>query len=139
MSVEPVVDDYFSELAAGGAAAQVDEQKVVAMVRSYLAAARAHLAEIHHSGGSGRHVNEIHSNLMDRLVRRLFWFAEESFFAGGGEQQSELVVIAVGGYARREMSIFSDVDLLPVQQVQHQHWQLDNITDTSSSINRETF
>jgi [protein-PII] uridylyltransferase len=108
----PAVDDYFAELADGRTAARVDDQKVVEMVRAFLGASRSYLAELHHAGGSGREVNELHSNLVDRLVRRLFWFAEESFFAGGGESQSELAVVAVGGYARREMSIYSDVDLL---------------------------
>jgi len=108
----PAVADYFAELADGSTAARVDDQKVVAMVRAYLEASRAYLAELHQAGGSGREVNELHSNLVDRLVRRLFWFAEESFFTGGGEQQSELAIVAVGGYARREMSIYSDVDLL---------------------------
>jgi [protein-PII] uridylyltransferase len=108
----PSVAEYFAELADGSTAASVDDQKVVEMVRAFLAASRAHLAELHHSGGSGREVNELHSNLVDRLVRRLFWFAEESFFAGGGESQSELAIVAVGGYARRDMSIYSDVDLL---------------------------
>ncbi len=112
MSSIPAVADYFAELADGSTAARVDDQKVVEMVRAFLTASRTYLAELHHTGGSGREVNEQHSNLVDRLVRRLFWFAEESFFAGGGEAQSELAIVAVGGYARREMSIYSDVDLL---------------------------
>ena len=37
---------------------------------------------------------------------------EESYFGDGGEGPSELCVVAVGGYARREMTIHSDVDLL---------------------------
>jgi [protein-PII] uridylyltransferase len=45
-------------------------------------------------------------------VRRLFNLSEEHYFSGGGGQSSELCVVAVGGYARREMSIHSDVDLL---------------------------
>ncbi len=112
MSGVPAVADYFAELADGSTAARVDDQKVVEMVRAFLEASRTYLAELHHAGGSGREVNELHSNLVDRLVRRLFWFAEESFFAGGGEAQSELSIVAVGGYARREMSLYSDVDLL---------------------------
>jgi len=112
VSGEPSVDEYFAALTDGGFAAPIDERKVVALVREYLAAMRKYLAELHHAGGSGREVNELHTNLIDRLVRRLFWFAEETFFSGGGEYQTELAVVAVGGYARREMSIYSDVDLL---------------------------
>jgi [protein-PII] uridylyltransferase len=109
---EPSLDDYFAELMDGGFAAPIDERKVVALVREYLAATRKFLSDLHQGGGSGRDVNELHTKLIDRLVRRLFWFAEETFFSGGGESQTELTVVAVGGYARREMSIYSDVDLL---------------------------
>jgi len=112
VNAEPSADEIFAELKEGGVAASVDERKVVALVREYLDAVRKFLADSHASGRSGRELNEIHSNLMDRLVRRLFWFAEETFFSGGGEAQTELAVVAVGGYARREMSICSDVDLL---------------------------
>jgi len=109
---EPSIDEHFAELTDGGSAAPIDERKVVALVREYLRAMRKFLADLHHSGGSGREINELHTNIIDRLVRRLFWFAEETFFSGGGESQTELAVVAVGGYARREMSIYSDVDLL---------------------------
>jgi [protein-PII] uridylyltransferase len=81
-------------------------------VRSYLKEVRHYLGSLHASGASGRAVNEAHSDLVDRLVRRLFNLSEERYFSGGGEELSELCVVAVGGYARREMSIHSDVDLL---------------------------
>jgi len=108
----PSVDKHFAALMDGDIAAPIDEQKVVALIRNYLTDVRSFLAYVHNTGGSGRQVNEFHSNLIDRLVRKLFWFAEETFFSSGGEVQSELAVAAVGGYARREMSIHSDVDLL---------------------------
>jgi len=85
---------------------------VPAAVREYLTAARAHLEHLHRAGAPGQQVNETHSDLMDRLVRRLFEIAEELYFAEGGEEQADLCVVAVGGYARREMNIYSDVDLL---------------------------
>ncbi len=85
---------------------------VAELVRKYVAVTRAHLAELHRSSRSGHIVNEAHSDLMDRLVRRLFECAEERFFSDGLEAGTDLCVIAVGGYARRELSIHSDVDLL---------------------------
>ena len=45
-------------------------------------------------------------------MRRLFELSEAQYFDAGGEGPSEFCVVAVGGYARREMSIHSDVDLL---------------------------
>jgi [protein-PII] uridylyltransferase len=86
--------------------------EVALAARSYLTAARAHLRERHAAGASGRDVNETHSDLIDGLVRRLFELSEAQYFNDGGEGPSEFCVIAVGGYARREMSIHSDVDLL---------------------------
>jgi [protein-PII] uridylyltransferase len=112
VKAEPSIDEHFVELTQGGGAAAIDDRKVVALVRRYLAETREHLAALHGAGGGGRQVNEIHSDLMDRLVRRLFWFAEERFYSGGGDTQTELAILAVGGYARREMSVYSDVDLL---------------------------
>ncbi len=80
--------------------------------RAFLGAAREHLRALHEAGGSGRQVNEAHSDLIDDLVRRLFELSEQHYFDEGGDGPSEFCVVAVGGYARREMSIHSDVDLL---------------------------
>jgi [protein-PII] uridylyltransferase len=85
---------------------------VPAAVREYLGDAKAHLEHLHRSGARGQQVDETHSDLMDRLVRRLFEIAEEIHFSEAGEEQADLCVVAVGGYARREMNIHSDVDLL---------------------------
>ncbi len=87
-------------------------RKVPMAVRAYLEHARARLAEVHAESASGRAVNEANSDFMDRLVRRLFILAEEHHLRDGGQVERGLSVLAVGGYARREMSIHSDVDLL---------------------------
>ncbi len=80
--------------------------------RECLVAGREMLCALHREGGSGRAVNEAHSDLVDALVRRLFEMSEEHYFRAGGDEPSEFCVVAVGGYARREMSLHSDVDLL---------------------------
>lgn len=108
----PPIDDFLHpslELRSGGADAGFD---VPAAVRAYLKASRAYLLELHAQVESGRIVNETHSDLIDRLLRRLFQLSEECYFGEGGEGPSDLCVVAVGGYARREMSIHSDVDIL---------------------------
>lgn len=110
MSVSPQIDAY---LARGPDTATADVARVV---REYLKAARAHLETLHRSGASGATVNQAHSDLMDRLVRRLFDLAEEFYFAAGGNEPAGLCIVAAGGYARREMSIYSDVDLLFLYQ-----------------------
>ena len=67
---------------------------------------------MHREFGSGRRVNEANSDLMDRMIRRLFSLAEDLHRERGGEIHDGVSIIAVGGYARREMSIHSDVDVL---------------------------
>jgi [protein-PII] uridylyltransferase len=102
----PSIESYLARLQ------DASGSHVVPVVRQYLADVRAHLRELHVSGAGGAVVNAAHSDLIDRLVRRLFEFAEEAYFARGVEADTDLCVVAVGGYARREMSIHSDVDLL---------------------------
>ena len=81
----PAIDDFLPgslELRSGGADADFD---VPGAVRGYLEASREHLRELHASVESGRLVNEAHSDLMDRLLRRLFLLSEECYFGEGGE------------------------------------------------------
>jgi [protein-PII] uridylyltransferase len=111
VSAAPAIGSYLTPFGRAPASTPSPEG-VSAAVREYLTAARAHLEHMHRTGTPGQQVNEAHSDLMDRLVRRLFEIAEEIYFAEGGEEQADLCVVAVGGYARREMSIHSDVDLL---------------------------
>ncbi|NRA08306.1 MAG: [protein-PII] uridylyltransferase [Myxococcales bacterium] len=108
--IEPRVADSlgrFSELSPDEAS-----REVPAAVRAYLEATRGYLRDLHQAGASGRDVNEAHSDMIDRLLRRLFELAEQRWFDRGGEDPNALCVVAVGGYARREMSIHSDVDIL---------------------------
>jgi [protein-PII] uridylyltransferase len=106
----PAIDHYLSPGIAGEIT--IPQGEVPAAIRGYLEAVRAYLREIQESGASGREVNEAHSDLVDRMIRRLFQLSEEHYFDAGSEGSSPLCVMAVGGYARREMSIHSDVDLL---------------------------
>ena len=86
--------------------------EVSVAARTYLGEAREFLRARHAAGESGRNVNRAHSDLIDGLVRRLFELSEAQYLNEGGDAPSEFCVVAVGGYARREMSIHSDVDLL---------------------------
>lgn len=112
MSIPDPVRSWLAELGERGAPGAAGASDVLRAVRGYLAAAREHLAEVHRIGRSGARVNALHSDLMDRLVRRLFQIAEAEYFAEQADAGDRIAVLAVGGYARREMSIHSDVDLL---------------------------
>ncbi|NRA00890.1 MAG: [protein-PII] uridylyltransferase [Myxococcales bacterium] len=116
MRPPPSIDDYLSTTFESTPNLENPEAEVATIARSYLEASHAYLRELHESGGQGSVVNAMNSDLVDRLIRRLFGLAEEDFFAGTGGDVSPLCVVAVGGYARREMNIHSDVDLLFLYQ-----------------------
>ena len=108
MSSAPAIDAFLAELDGEPDLAA----RVAPLVRRYLGLVREYLARLHRESGSGRVVNEANSDGMDRLIRRLFVLAEECWIGEGHAAETGLCVVAVGGYARREMSIHSDVDLL---------------------------
>jgi [protein-PII] uridylyltransferase len=109
MGTAPSLNHYFDDLPSESNERQ---NAVPPRVKAYLREVRVYLERLHRSTLSGREVNEAHSDFTDRLVRRLYTTAEEIHLARGGALESGVSVIAVGGYARREMSIHSDVDLL---------------------------
>ncbi len=112
MSSGAALERQLELLARPVARSHAEEAEVVQVVRGYLAAVREELERLHRRQPSGRIVNERHSDLVDRLVRRLFELAEAEYFARGAGERDAFAVLAVGGYARREMTIHSDVDLL---------------------------
>ena len=107
--IGPVIDIRLADLKASDLPLA---RAVPAAVRTYLDETRGYLAEVHLESKSGRVVNEANSDLTDRLIRRLFGLVEELIIDDGGGLESGVSVVAVGGFARREMSIHSDVDLL---------------------------
>ncbi|MGC1481326.1 MAG: [protein-PII] uridylyltransferase [Chthoniobacterales bacterium] len=64
----------------------------------------------HNAGGGGREVGRQRSDLVDILFRELF----ETFLNGaeGKGAPDRVAVVAFGGYGRREMNPFSDVDIM---------------------------
>ncbi len=107
--MQPVCDDYFKELQAP---AEPSSMHLNPQVRAYLDAVRQYLLGLHDSRVAARSVNEEHSDLIDRLVRKLFRLAEDRYFQNFPRLNFRLAVIAVGGYGRRELSLGSDIDLL---------------------------
>jgi [protein-PII] uridylyltransferase len=108
----PAIDDYLADLEPGPGRAAEATAEVVHAVRRYVGDVRAYLEKRHANREEPAAVNASHSDLMDRLIRRLFEMAETAHYAEGGDVEQHFAVIAVGGYARREMSIRSDIDIL---------------------------
>ncbi len=111
-SPAPEIDRFVPPYTPG---TPVDAQALAAGARGYLSELRAHLAARHHAGASGQSVNEAHSDGLDRLIRRLHDVAGGQFYAEHGEGGGMAAIVAAGGYARRELSIGSDLDLLVLQ------------------------
>jgi len=109
MNRTPAIDRWLSEIPRPVGR---ESREVVEAVRSYRAEVGEYLERLQGEQKSGRVVNEANSDLTDRMVRRLFALAEESILVEGGELDTGVAVVAVGGYARREMSMYSDIDLL---------------------------
>ena len=83
----PRIDDYLAHTPG----ATPNAKTIPSDVKNYLAVARTHLEQLHRCGAAGAQVNEAHSDLMDRLVRRLFELAEEIYFAGGEDDVAGLL------------------------------------------------
>jgi [protein-PII] uridylyltransferase len=79
-------------------------------VKADFTAQRRFVEEVHRAGGSGHTVVRLQSAAMDRIVAVLW----ERACAAAGEEHaaSPLSLVAIGGYGRRDLAPFSDVDLL---------------------------
>ena len=112
MSAAPEIDAFLAIARPG------DEARGAALsagAKAYIAALRAHLADLQRSGAAGALVNSVNSDGLDRLIRRLYDVAASAHFARHGATAARAALVAVGGYARRELSIGSDVDLLVLE------------------------
>jgi [protein-PII] uridylyltransferase len=74
------------------------------------AAGRKFVEEVHRAGGSGHTVVRLQSAMTDRIVDQLWTLAIEE--AGKAHAPSPVSLIAIGGYGRRDLAPFSDLDLL---------------------------
>jgi len=112
MSTPPSIDRFLPEFVPHRETREAEDAETASSARAYLARVREFLVARQAAGESGRAVNEVHSDALDRLLRRLYGLAESRHYVDGGRAGARVSVVAVGGYARREMSLASDVDLL---------------------------
>ena len=70
------------------------------------------LQTLHASGAGGRELARRRADIVDLALISLFRQAEHQVVAGGRYREPGLAVVAVGGYGRRELCPFSDVDLM---------------------------
>jgi [protein-PII] uridylyltransferase len=112
MNSRPSLDRFLPEFVPHRESREAEDAEAAAGARAYLLEVRGSLEALQAAGAPGQEVNEANSDALDRLLRRLHGLAESRHYADGGEVSARVSIIAVGGYARREMSIGSDVDLL---------------------------
>jgi [protein-PII] uridylyltransferase len=75
------------------------------------ASLRAFVERVHRAGASGRTVVRLQSAAMDRVVEML-WSRATAAAAAAGQAPSPVSLVALGGYGRRDLAPFSDIDLL---------------------------
>ncbi len=78
--------------------------------RADFAAQRRYVEEVHRGGASGHTVVRLQSAAMDRVVTMLWDRAIDG--AAAARPRSPVSLVALGGYGRRELAPYSDLDLL---------------------------
>ena len=81
-------------------------------LRGFLEEVQAYLLALHRADTSARTVNAAHSDLIDEFVVVLHDTAGQLVDEGRRRRGDRLSILAVGGYGRQEMAIYSDIDLL---------------------------
>jgi [protein-PII] uridylyltransferase len=66
----------------------------------------------HQYGGGGREICALRVDLIDVLMQRIFDAAVSNTVRDRGASPAPLAVFALGGYGRRELNPFSDVDIM---------------------------
>lgn len=78
---------------------------------AYLRQKRAAIAEAIKAGAPGLETARAHSDLVDSILRRTLQIACGRAGGGAAPESIPVAVVATGGYGRREMCLYSDVDL----------------------------
>ena len=80
--------------------------------KKYLLDQRQKLKERHDQGEAGLKVAGWHASFIDVFIISIFNSLEGRAFLGLGEKEQACVVLGLGGYGRKELAPFSDIDLL---------------------------
>ncbi|MEY2565364.1 MAG: [protein-PII] uridylyltransferase [Verrucomicrobiota bacterium] len=106
--LEKVLAHANRELAAAGTKQPTE---TLALYKKFLKIEEHRLRLSHQSGGGGREICGVRVELIDVLLRHIFVSAS-SFAQQKGASPTPLTVVALGGYGRKELNPFSDVDVM---------------------------
>jgi [protein-PII] uridylyltransferase len=86
--------------------------ETLALYKKFLKIEEHRLRLSHQSGGGGREICALRVELIDVLLRHIFAAASNFARQEKGASPTPLTVVALGGYGRRELNPFSDVDVM---------------------------
>jgi [protein-PII] uridylyltransferase len=86
--------------------------ETLALYKKFLKIEEHRLRLSHQSGGGGREICALRVELIDVLLRHIFASASNFARQERGVSPTPLTVVALGGYGRRELNPFSDVDVM---------------------------
>src|SRR5689334_5916419 len=99
-----------NQLAATGATRPTE---VLPLYKKFLKIEEHRLRLRHQAGGGGREICALRVDLVDVLLRHVFSAATAAALAANGKRTPPpLALIGLGGYGRKELNPFSDVDVM---------------------------
>src|SRR5439155_9769342 len=107
--LEQVLTHAAKRLGATGARRPTE---VLPLYKKFLKIEEHRLRLAHQAGGGGREICARRVELIDVLFRHIFEDAERVAHRAKLAAPSPLTVVALGGYGRRELNPFSDVDVM---------------------------
>ncbi len=96
-----------------------------ALSKEYRARVLSKLEKHHTAGASGTTLVNLHTHLIDRLIRYLFAAATQLYTRRNPRLHQRCAVFAQGGYGREELNPYSDIDLLFLY-----HWKISPYVET---------
>src|ERR1700704_1494049 len=105
--LEQVLAHAENQLATAGLQRPTD---VLPIYKKFLKIEEHRLRLSHQAGGGGREICARRVELIDVVLRHIFAATESVAQQDKGASPTPLTVVALGGYGRRELNPFSDVD-----------------------------
>ena len=99
-------------MALGALSAPERRRRMLALLKSALAAGRYEIRRRFEAGASGAETVAAGALLMDQLIRLLYEHANEAYPAANPTEGERLSIVAIGGYGRGELCPHSDIDLM---------------------------